>query len=106
MDGGEEGIDCIREIMIHAGRFLFPGGHLLMEMGFDQKEKVTVLAKTCPELDLIEVVKDLAGHDRVVHLKKKLINPYIFDKQDRICFIEAFNKHIHGPGIRCFLQSR
>ncbi len=71
LDGGEEGIDCIREIMIHAGRFLFPGGHLLMEMGFDQKEKVTVLAKTCPELDLIEVVKDLAGHDRVVHLKKK-----------------------------------
>jgi release factor glutamine methyltransferase len=71
LDGGEEGLDCIREIMTHAGKFLIPGGHLLMEMGFDQKEKVTALADTCPEFDTIKVVQDLAGHDRVAHLKKR-----------------------------------
>jgi release factor glutamine methyltransferase len=71
LDGGEEGLDSIREIMTHAGKFLVPGGHLLMEMGFDQKEKVTALADTCPEFHTIEVVQDLGGHDRVVHLKKR-----------------------------------
>ncbi|MDT8380101.1 MAG: peptide chain release factor N(5)-glutamine methyltransferase [Desulfotignum sp.] len=70
LDGGEDGTDCIREIMTHAGDFLVPGGHLLLEMGFDQKAKVTALAETCSAFDHIDIIQDLAGHDRVVKLKK------------------------------------
>lgn len=71
LDGGPEGMDCIREIMTRAGEYLVPGGTLLMEMGFDQKSLVTALAGTCPDFDRIDILPDLAGQDRVVQLKKK-----------------------------------
>lgn len=72
LDGGQDGMDCIREIMTRAGDFLVPGGHLLMEIGFDQKAGVTALARNCPAFDQIDILQDLAGHDRVVQLKKKI----------------------------------
>jgi release factor glutamine methyltransferase len=72
LDGGDDGLDCIREILSRAGEFLVPGGHLLMEMGFDQKTGLTALVKNCPEFDDPDFTRDLAGHDRVVHVKKKI----------------------------------
>ncbi len=72
LDGGRDGLDCIREIMTHAGQFLIPGGYLLMEMGFDQKTEVMALAGICPVFDRIDTLQDLTGHDRVVRFKKKI----------------------------------
>jgi release factor glutamine methyltransferase len=72
LDGGDDGLDCIREILVRAGDFLVPGGHLLMEMGFDQRAKLTALAKNFPEFDTLDFIQDLAGHDRVGHFKKKI----------------------------------
>ncbi|MFO7913784.1 MAG: peptide chain release factor N(5)-glutamine methyltransferase [Desulfotignum sp.] len=72
LDGGQDGLDCIRKILASACDYLVPGGHVLLETGFDQKHKVTAFAKTCQGYDTIAFVKDLAGHDRVAHLKKKI----------------------------------
>ena len=72
LDGGDDGLDCIRKILFSAGEFLVPGGHLLMEMGFDQKTGLTALVKKCPEFDTLDFTRDLAGHDRVMHVKKKI----------------------------------
>jgi release factor glutamine methyltransferase len=72
LDGGLDGLDCIRKILSSACDYLVPGGHVLLETGFDQKHKVMAFAETCQGYDTIAFVKDLAGHDRVAHLKKKI----------------------------------
>lgn len=72
LDGGDDGLSCIREIVTQAGDYLVPGGQLLLEMGYDQKADVTALAKTCPQFDHIHIIQDLAGQNRVAQFKKKI----------------------------------
>jgi release factor glutamine methyltransferase len=49
-----------------------PGGTLLLEMGFDQRPSVEKIFSQYPEYASLEFVKDLAGHDRVVFIKKSI----------------------------------
>ncbi|MCG8563947.1 MAG: peptide chain release factor N(5)-glutamine methyltransferase [Desulfobacterales bacterium] len=70
LDGGEDGFDCYRLIIDAARHCLKPGGHLLMEMGFDQKPGMTTLVQSLGGFDPPVFFTDLAGHDRVVCLKK------------------------------------
>jgi release factor glutamine methyltransferase len=72
LDGGHDGLDCIHKILAQACDYLVPGGDLVLEMGFDQKPGITSAARQFAEYESIEFVKDLAGHDRVAHLKKKI----------------------------------
>ena len=72
LDGGKDGLDCLNEIIINASDYLLPGGLLLLEMGYDQKEGVNAIALTCPELEPVKFEKDLAGHFRVAIIKKRL----------------------------------
>ena len=50
--------------------YLKPGGHLLFEIGYDQAEAVSMLMQT-QGYEEIEVIRDLAGLDRVVKGKRK-----------------------------------
>jgi release factor glutamine methyltransferase len=61
--GGEDGLTCIRRIAAHAQSRLRPGGWLLLEHGYDQKEHCVDLLL---ELGYAEVedFKDLAGLPR------------------------------------------
>ena len=70
LDGGIDGLDSIREILARARNYLLPGGRVLLEIGFDQKERVESIVKAIPEYKSIEFVKDLAGHTRLVSVKK------------------------------------
>jgi release factor glutamine methyltransferase len=70
LDGGPDGLDAIREILNKARVCLVPGGTLLVEMGFDQQAGVAAIAASFPEYELPEFIKDLAGHTRLVVLKK------------------------------------
>ena len=72
LDGGPDGLGCIRKILASACDYLVPGGDLLLEIGFDQKSRVMGIAETCDGYDTLASIKDLAGHDRVVHVKKKI----------------------------------
>ena len=45
LDGGADGYDFYRRIAMDAPWFLEPGGTLLMEVGFDQAERVMALCK-------------------------------------------------------------
>ncbi len=77
LDGGRDGLDCYREIFKNAYSYLAFGGILLLEMGFDQKEGLTKIFEQYPEYESIEFIQDLAGHNRVVKIKKpieKLVN--------------------------------
>ncbi len=70
LDGGPDGLDAYRVILEHASHSLVPGGVLLLEMGYDQKNGIELIFKACPSYESIEFIKDLAGHDRVVKIVK------------------------------------
>lgn len=65
LDGGEDGLDIYRRIVSECGDVLNAGGRLYMEIGFDQAAAVGGLMEKAGFRD-IEVVKDLAGKDRVI----------------------------------------
>jgi len=71
LDGGIDGLDCITEILSQAVAFLNPGGVLLMETGFDQRDAIEALVKTMPVYEGFQSIQDEAGHHRVVRVKKK-----------------------------------
>ncbi len=70
LDGGADGLYFYRILAARAGDFLNPGGRLLMEIGYDQADAVRELLADQGWLDL-EVIKDLAGNDRVVSCRRK-----------------------------------
>ncbi len=71
LDGGKsDGLDAISEIILSAHRFLKPKGILLLEIGFDQKEKVSKIIENCSYYGSFSIIKDYAGHDRVALLHK------------------------------------
>ncbi len=74
LDGGPDGLDCIRTIMDEACDYLVPGGTLLLETGSDQREGVDRIFRNCQGYASIEFFNDYAGLHRVVKLEKKIAN--------------------------------
>ncbi|PID75664.1 MAG: protein-(glutamine-N5) methyltransferase, release factor-specific [Deltaproteobacteria bacterium] len=74
LDGGEEGLDLVTRIRGQLDSRLCSGGELFMEIGADQKEAVLALFRSTGEsgkgFSEIEVIKDYAGRDRVLHAVK------------------------------------
>ena len=64
LDGGKDGLDYYRQIVDKAADYLNPNGWLLLEIGYDQGESVPALLEAAG-FKSIEVLKDLAGNDRV-----------------------------------------
>lgn len=67
LDGGEDGLDFYRTIIAEAPAHLKKQGVLILEIGHDQAQEVTQLIKDTGAFTKVHVVKDLAGHDRVVY---------------------------------------
>lgn len=65
LDGKEDGLYFYRRIVAVASDYLKPEGKLLFEIGHDQGEAVSKLMREAG-FTAVRVVKDLAGHDRVV----------------------------------------
>ena len=66
---GSDGLGIIRRLLTDAPAFLKPNGHLLMEIGFDQGEKVRNLIDESV-WSLLEVRPDLQCIPRIVMLRK------------------------------------
>ena len=65
---GGDGLKVIRRLLEDAPRFLRPGGHLLMEIGFNQHEQVAALVD--PRVwTLLDIHEDLQGIPRTVALR-------------------------------------
>ncbi len=75
LDAGVDGLLCLRHLVQHAWPYLKPGGHLVMEIGYNQKNDVTALAMACGQYEAISFQKDYGGHDRVVRMQKRLASP-------------------------------
>jgi release factor glutamine methyltransferase len=67
---GLDGLTVVRRLLVEAPPFLKAGGHMLIEIGFDQGEAVRTLVDESV-WDLLEIRPDLHGIPRVVVLKKK-----------------------------------
>ena len=74
LDGGDDGLDCIREIVAGACDYLACGGALVMEIGYDQKEAVRGIVRKIPGYEKPFFKRDLAGHFRVAVIKKRIVN--------------------------------
>jgi len=62
---GEDGLDTIRELLMQATSRLSPDGLLFLEFGFGQGEVMRAeLART--PLRLLDVLRDLQGHERTL----------------------------------------
>ena len=64
LDGDEDGLKFYRTITMEANEFLKSGGYLMYEIGCDQAEDLRMIMEENGFKD-IEIIKDLAGLDRV-----------------------------------------
>ena len=71
LDGGPDGLAFYRRIAADAGRFLAPGGSVLVEVGWTQDAAVRALFEGNPDLTVGASVKDGAGRSRVATAKKR-----------------------------------
>jgi release factor glutamine methyltransferase len=68
LDGGEDGLDLIRQLLQQATTRLRSHGAIFLEIGWQQGKAVGKLARNCfPEAD-ITILPDFAGHDRMVKI--------------------------------------
>lgn len=69
---GPDGLDHVRAMLPGVRDALVPGGILLMEIGCGQAAGVQIITSgDCPGFKDFTVFSDLAGHDRVVFLRRE-----------------------------------
>lgn len=71
LDGKSDGLFFYRRIIREAGHYLKPGGMIFFEIGYEQGEAVSDMMKE-HGFRQINIIKDLAGLDRVVRGKLEL----------------------------------
>ncbi len=67
---GVDGLTIIRRLLLDSGAFVKAGGHLLMEIGFDQGKAVERLIDPS-NWRFLDIHKDLQGIPRVLALQKR-----------------------------------
>nr|WP_317356741.1 peptide chain release factor N(5)-glutamine methyltransferase [uncultured Tyzzerella sp.] len=65
LDGGKSGLDFYEKITNNVYKFLNNGGYLMFEIGYDQAEQVKKIMEN-NNFSNINILKDLAGLDRVI----------------------------------------
>ena len=68
LDGGDDGLNFYRVIIGSYGKYLRPGGMMLLEIGCDQAKAVTEIAYRSGYR--CEVYKDYGGNDRVAYITR------------------------------------
>lgn len=66
LDGGEDGLDFYRRLIIEAPDYLKVGGFLIMEIGFGQSSSIQDILNNSKKFEIIEAVKDYSDIERVV----------------------------------------
>ena len=71
---GKTGLEVIEQIIHGAKLYVKPGGYLLIEMGYNQKDAVQSLFDTCSFWEKVTFLKDLAGVDRVAEAMSPVLS--------------------------------
>ena len=70
LDGGVDGLDPHRKILLHAHEWLAPGARVLLEVAFDQEEAAMWIAKQFEQYDQATVLRDLGKRPRVLSVRR------------------------------------
>ncbi len=70
LDGGDDGLDFYRVLFSRFANFLTPTGWFLLEIGYNQAESVSRLARESGFAEL-RVVRDYGGHNRVIYATRQ-----------------------------------
>jgi len=68
---GSAGTEVIQRLLPQAAERLLPGGHLLVEISPMLAEEARGLVAAEERFELVELVRDAAGHQRVMHARRK-----------------------------------
>lgn len=68
LDGGESGLEQIRQLLKQAEKKIRPGGRLLFEIGQEQEKAVASLINHCLPKAKFEFIPDSSGIDRAVRI--------------------------------------
>ena len=71
LESGPDGLNSLNFIVNNAHQLLTLGGTLILEIGFDQSEKILDKAKLTKKYINIECIKDYSGNNRVLILEKR-----------------------------------
>lgn len=71
LDGRDDGLFFLRKIVSQSGEWLYGGGMLFLETGYDQGEAIRRLMES-EGYDQVEIIKDYAGNDRVARGVKRI----------------------------------
>ena len=71
LDGGPDGLDFHRRILDQGVERIRPGGRIFLEIAFDQGPKAVELAGSFEKWEGPRLLKDAAGHDRVLTAARK-----------------------------------
>lgn len=69
LDGGEDGLHIIGQLLSNSGDHLNPSGALLMEIGADQADASCAIARAAFPTGNVQVAKDMAGRDRLLSVR-------------------------------------
>ncbi len=69
LDGGPDGLEPYRILLAEAERLLAPGGLLAVEIGYDQAEALSHMAKL-HGLEILRTAHDLSGNPRCIAMKR------------------------------------
>ncbi len=69
LDGGPDGLDCIRRLFPQAAEKLSAGGLVLVEIESSLGKQAAALARESFPGSRIDILKDLAGLDRVLRIE-------------------------------------
>jgi len=71
LDGGLDGLDIIKKIVKNAPHYLKKNGSLMIEIGFDQKNRMTQIVESDNRYTDLQFIRDYSGHDRVAVMRIK-----------------------------------
>jgi len=69
--GGREGLDLVTRLVAEAPKHLRSGGFLVFEFGLGQEVEVEELIAAAPQLELVDLRRDLQGIARTVVAKRR-----------------------------------
>ncbi|HDS01263.1 MAG TPA: peptide chain release factor N(5)-glutamine methyltransferase [candidate division Zixibacteria bacterium] len=69
LTSGQDGMDFIRQMLTEAPEYLNRRAYLIFEVAFDQMDTIRDLAENETKFDVVEVVEDYSGIERVIVLR-------------------------------------
>ena len=71
LDGGRDGLEILRRVISEGPKYLRSGGHLVVEIGFNQADRVNEIFRQRKQFVEIEHIKDYNEIERVIIARKR-----------------------------------